>query len=82
MENTTINNTRLSSHFRLGEFISLHKYPDNKPTMQHVANMTYGCLMLLEPRHPTPPLHQNWLLQIKSANTLTACWQYKREIFP
>ena len=49
MENTTINNTRLSSHFRLGEFISLHKYPDNKPTMQHVANMTYGCLMLLEP---------------------------------
>ena len=65
MENTTINNTRLSSHFRLGEFICLHKYPDNKPTMQHVANMTYGCLMLLEPRHPTPPLHQNWLLQIK-----------------
>ncbi len=49
MENTTINNTRLSSHFRLGEFISLHKYPDNKPTMQHVVNMTYGCLMLLEP---------------------------------
>ncbi len=47
------------------EFICLHKYPDNKPTMQHVANMTYGCLMLLEPRHPTPPLHQNWLLQIK-----------------
>ena len=47
--NTTINDTRLSPHFRLGEFINLHKYPDNKPTMQHVANMTYGCLMLLEP---------------------------------
>ena len=47
--NTTINDTRLSPHFRLGEFIKLHKYPDNKPTMQHVANMTYGCLMLLEP---------------------------------
>ncbi len=47
--NTTINDTRLSPHFRLGEFINLHKYPDNKPTMQYVANMTYGCLMLLEP---------------------------------
>ena len=47
--NTTINDTRLSPHFKLGEFINLHKYPDNKPTMQYVANMTYGCLMLLEP---------------------------------
>ena len=47
--NTTINDTRLSPHFRLGEFINLHKYPDNKPTMQYVANMTYGSLMLLEP---------------------------------
>ena len=42
-------NTRLSNHFKLGEFLNLGKYPDNKPTMQHVANMTYGCLMLLEP---------------------------------
>ena len=49
MENTTINDTRLSPHFKLGEFIKQSKYPDNKPTMQHVANMTYGCLMLLEP---------------------------------
>ena len=49
MESTTINDTRLSPHFRLGEFISLNKYPDNKPTMQHVANMVYGCVMLLEP---------------------------------
>ena len=49
MENTTINDTRLSPHFKLGEFIKLSKYSDNKPTMQHVANMTYGCLMLLEP---------------------------------
>ena len=49
MENTTINDTRLSPHFRLGEFLNLSKYPDNKPTMQHVANMTYGCLLLLEP---------------------------------
>ena len=49
MENTQLNDTRLSSHFRLGEFCNLGKYPDNKPTMQHVVNMTYGCLMLLEP---------------------------------
>ena len=49
MENTQLNDTRLAPHFRLGEFLNLSKYPDNKPTMQHVANMTYGCLMLLEP---------------------------------
>jgi len=42
-------NTLLSNHFKLGEFLNLGKYPDNIPTMQHVANMTYGCLMLLEP---------------------------------
>ena len=42
-------NTRLSKHFTLEEFINVGKYPDNKPTMQHVANMVYGCLMLLEP---------------------------------
>ena len=49
MGNTQLNDTRLSSHFKLGEFLNLGKYPDNIPTMQHVANMTYGCLMLLEP---------------------------------
>ena len=49
MENTTINDTRFSPHFKLGEFLNLSKYPDNIPTMQTVANMTYGCLMLLEP---------------------------------
>ena len=42
-------NTRLSNHFTLAEFINANKYPDNKPTMQHVVNMTYGCRMLLEP---------------------------------
>ena len=41
--------TKLSNHFSLSEFCQLSKYPDNIPTMQHVANMTYGCLMLLEP---------------------------------
>ena len=47
--NTTINDVRLSSHFSLSEFLNVNKYPDNNPTMQHVVNMTYGCLMLLEP---------------------------------
>ena len=44
-----IKDIQLSPHFRLGEFLNLGKYPDNIPTMQAVANMTYGCLMLLEP---------------------------------
>ena len=47
--NTTINDIRLSVHFRLVEFLNVKKYPDNKPTLQDVANMTYGCIMLLEP---------------------------------
>ena len=42
-------NTLLSNHFKLGEFLNLGKYPDNKPTMQHIVNMTYGGLLLLEP---------------------------------
>jgi hypothetical protein len=42
-------NTKLSNHFTLAEFINANKYPDNNPTMQHVVNMAYGCLMLLEP---------------------------------
>ena len=46
--NTTINDIRLSAHFRLGEFINLEKYPDNKPTLQDVVNMAYGCQLLLE----------------------------------
>ena len=48
MENI-MNDIRLSPHFKLGEFLNLGKYPQNIPTMQHVVNMTYGCLMLLEP---------------------------------
>lgn len=42
-------NTRLSKHFLLDEFLNVSKYPDNKPSLQVVSNMTYGCLMLLEP---------------------------------
>ena len=44
-----VNTVRLSAHFRLNEFLNISKYPDNKPTLQHVVNMTYGCLILLEP---------------------------------
>ncbi len=40
---------RLSPHMALGEFLNLGRYPDNIPSMAHVVNMTYGCLMLLEP---------------------------------
>ena len=40
---------RLSPHYTLDEFLNVGKYPDNKPTLQDVANMTYGCIMLLEP---------------------------------
>ena len=69
MENTTINDTRLSPHFKLGEFLNLSKYPDNKPTMQHVANLTYGCLLLLEPLRQAPPLRQIRVLQIKKCTT-------------
>ena len=42
-------NTKLSNHFTLAEFLNVEKYPDNKPTLQVVANLTHGCLMLLEP---------------------------------
>ena len=40
---------RLSPHFNLREFLNLGKYPENIPTMQVVANLTYGCHLLLEP---------------------------------
>ena len=40
---------RLSQHFKLGEFLNLGKYPDNIPTAQVIANLTYGCHFLLEP---------------------------------
>ena len=44
-----LNEIKLSKHFLLREFLNLKKYPENLPTMQVVANLTYGCLMLLEP---------------------------------
>ena len=47
--NTQINNVRISPHFKLGEFLNLKKYPNNIPSMQDVANLTYGCHSILEP---------------------------------
>lgn len=44
-----LDGTRLSPHFKLGEFLNLKKYPENVPSMQVVANLTYGCHLLLEP---------------------------------
>ena len=46
---STMENTRVSKHFTLEEFINSKKFPDNKPSLQVVANLSYGCLMLLEP---------------------------------
>ena len=48
-QTNTFDGVRLSPHFKLNEFIKADKYPDNKPTLQDVVNMAYGCLLLLEP---------------------------------
>ena len=48
-QTSTLDGVRLSTHFKLNEFIKADKYPDNKPTLQDVVNMAYGCLVLLEP---------------------------------
>ena len=64
-----MNNTRLSAHFSLGEFLHLDKYPDNIPSMQDVANMTYGCNMLLEPaRRVVGPIIINSGFRNKAVN--------------
>ena len=44
-----LNDICLSQHFKLSEFLNLSRHPENIPTMQAVANLTYGCIMLLEP---------------------------------
>ncbi len=49
MNKTEIINTQLSPFFKLGEFLKLDQHPENIPTMQIVANLTYGCHQLLEP---------------------------------
>ena len=49
MENTQLNDIRLSPHFKLSEFLNLGKHPDNLPTPQVLFNLKYGCQYLLEP---------------------------------
>ena len=44
-----VTNIRLSPHVMLGEFLNVGKYPDNKPSLQDVVNLAYGCRLLLEP---------------------------------
>ena len=64
-------NTKLSNHFTLEEFINSKKYPDNKPTLQVVANLTYGSLMLLEPaRQEIGPIIINSGFRNPRVNTL------------
>ena len=46
---TEMNEARLSSHFSLREFLAFSKYPGNIPNLQAIANMAYGCCLLLEP---------------------------------
>ena len=47
--NHKLEGVRLSQHFLLQEFIHLRRHPDNIPTAQDIANLTFGCLMVLEP---------------------------------
>ena len=44
-----MDDVRLSQHFTLAEFCNWRKYPANVPSTQQVANMIYGCRLLLEP---------------------------------
>ena len=62
---------RLSPHFTLAEFCNWQKYPANVPTLQVVANLTYGCLMLLEPaREAVGPIIINSGFRNSRVNTL------------
>lgn len=74
--------TQLSNHFQLSEFLNLSKYPDNKPTMQHVANMTYGCLMLLEPaRQVVGPIIVNSGFRSSRVNALVGGVKNSQHLF-
>ena len=44
-----MDDVRLSQHFTLAEFCNPGRYPANVPSTQQVANMIYGCRLLLEP---------------------------------
>ena len=51
-----MNDIKLSTHFKLSEFLNTGKYPQNIPSMQDVVNMTFGWLHISwnpfgKPRH-------------------------------
>ena len=61
--NHELEGVRLSQHFLLQEFIHLRRHPENIPTAQDIANLTYGCLMVLEPARliaGSTWLHVSW----------------------
>ena len=71
MENTQLNDIRLSQHFQLTEFLNLEKYPDNLPTPQVLFNLKYGCQYLLEPaRRVIGPIIVNSGFRNPRVNTL------------
>ena len=66
-----MDDVRLSPHITLAEFCNWQKYPANVPTLQVVANLTYGCLMLLEPaRKEVGPIIINSGFRNSRVNTL------------
>ncbi len=68
-----LDGVRISPHFKLNEFLNLKKYPENIPTMQVVANLTYGCHLLLEPaRQIVGPIIINSGLATTSASAIMA----------
>lgn len=74
--------TQLSNHFQLSEFLNLSKYPDNIPTMQHVANMTYGCHLLLEPaRQVVGPILINSGFRSSRVNALVGGVKNSQHLF-
>ena len=48
-KNNELDDVHLSPHFKLSEFLNLRKYPQNIPSKRVIANLTYGCHLLLEP---------------------------------
>ena len=66
-----MDDVRLSRHFTLAEFCNPGRYPANVPTTQQMVNMTYGCLMLLEPaRQEVGPIIINSGFRNPRVNTL------------
>ena len=66
-----MDDVRLSTHFTLAEFCNPGRYPANVPTTQQMVNMTYGCLMLLEPaRQEVGPIIINSGFRNPRVNTL------------